>query len=76
MAQLAPGMNPKTASFKANEAAMLEKIAMFRALEAAIIEQDVAARPKFARRGQLTPRQRLSQLLDRGASFLEAFFRD
>jgi geranyl-CoA carboxylase beta subunit len=71
MPPLAPGMNPSAASFKTNEAAMLQKIATFRALEAAIIEQDVAARPKFAKRGQLTPRQRLSHLLDRGASFLE-----
>jgi geranyl-CoA carboxylase beta subunit len=71
MPVLAAGVNPNAPAFKANEAAMLEKISVFRALEAAVIAQDIAARPKFAKRGQLTPRQRLSHLLDRGASFLE-----
>ncbi len=71
MPPLRPPINTNTPQFAANKAAMSEKITTFRALEAAIIAQDVAARPKFAKRGQLTPRQRLAHLLDRGAAFIE-----
>ena len=39
--------------------------------EAKILEADERARPKFEKRNQLTPRDRISLLLDPGAPFLE-----
>ena len=50
---------------------MLAEVARVRALEQRTREASAAAGPRFARRGQLLPRERLSLLLDPGAPFLE-----
>jgi geranyl-CoA carboxylase beta subunit len=50
---------------------MAELVAEFRALEERIVAASAAAEPKFARRGQLLPRERIARLLDRGAPFVE-----
>lgn len=57
-------------TFAANRAAHLEKIASFRAFEEKIRANSARAKPKFEKRGQLLPRERLALLLDRGAPFL------
>ncbi len=56
-----------------NEAAarMLERISEFRTLEEKIVTASAAEGPKFAKRGQLLPRERIARLLDRGAPFVE-----
>ena len=58
-------------AFKHNRAAHLELIGDFRALEAKVLAASARAGPKFAKRGQLLPRDRVALLLDRDAPFLE-----
>lgn len=50
---------------------MLEQLRRVRELERRTREASAAAKPRFDRRGQLLPRDRLSLLLDPGAPFLE-----
>ena len=58
-------------AFKHNRSAHLELIGDFRALEAKVLAASARAGPKFAKRGQLLPRDRVALLLDRDAPFLE-----
>ena len=58
-------------AFADNRAAMLALIDGFRDIERRIAANSARAKPKFDRRGQLLPRERLDRLLDRGAPFLE-----
>jgi len=64
-------IDPRAPAFLANRAAMLEKVAEFRALEQRIRDNSNRSAPKFAQRGQLVPRERLSRLVDRGAPLVE-----
>ncbi len=50
---------------------MLALVEGFRALEAKVAAHGEARRSKFEARGQLTPRERVAQLLDPGSPFLE-----
>ena len=50
---------------------MLEQLQELRALETRTRERSRAAKPLFDRRGQLLPRERLAELLDPGAPWLE-----
>lgn len=43
----------------------------FRGLEQKIVETSARSKPKFDKRGQILPRERLALVLDRGAPFLE-----
>ncbi len=58
-------------AFVENAARMTALVAEFRALERKIVEASAAEAPKFARRGQLLPRERVARLLDRGSPFVE-----
>jgi len=58
-------------AFQANRARMLELIATLRALEARTRDASARAKPLFDKRGQLLPRERIAQLLDPGAPWLE-----
>ena len=55
----------------ANRAAMLELVDKVRGLEQRAEDASESRRERFAKRGQLTPRQRIAHLLDPGAPFLE-----
>ena len=57
--------------FQTRRKEMLEKIDHFRNLEQAIVNHSNKAAPKFKKRGQLLPRQRLALLLDPDMPFLE-----
>ncbi len=57
--------------FARNREAMLAAVAGFRELEQKVLDKAAEARPKFEKRGQLLPRERLALLLDPGAPFLE-----
>jgi geranyl-CoA carboxylase beta subunit len=59
------------AEFRANRAATLATLARVRQLEQRTREVSDRARPRFEKRGQLLPRERLALLLDPGSSFLE-----
>ena len=58
-------------SYRANRAGMEALLERARALEARAREASAAAKDRFAKRGQLLPRERLALLLDPGAPFLE-----
>ncbi|MEZ5812206.1 MAG: carboxyl transferase domain-containing protein [Rhizobiaceae bacterium] len=59
-----------SAEFSANRAAMLELIDRLREVEARAGTLSEKRRPRFTERGQLTPRERLTRLLDPGMPFL------
>ena len=62
---------PESEAFRRNRAAHLDLIGTFRTLEAKVLAASARAGPKFAKRGQLLPRDRVALLLDRDAPFLE-----
>jgi geranyl-CoA carboxylase beta subunit len=64
-------ITPNDDAFEKNRADMLACVAELRAIEQRVRDTEEKARDKFARRGQLLPRERLGLLLDRGAPFLE-----
>src|SRR5690349_2133300 len=65
-------LNPQSADFQANAAAMAALVADLRAkVERAAQGGEEAARAKHAARGKLLPRERLRLLLDPGSPFLE-----
>ena len=64
-------LNPKSPAFVANAARMAERLAEVRKLEQQVVDESASKRDKFERRGQLLPRERVAQLLDRGSGFLE-----
>lgn len=57
--------------FSRNRDAMLAAVASFREIEQKVLDKAAEAKPKFDKRGQLLPRERLNLLLDAGAPFLE-----
>jgi geranyl-CoA carboxylase beta subunit len=58
-------------TYRQNRAEMLALVEGFRALEQRVRDTSNARRPVFEKRGQITPRDRIAHLLDRGAPFLE-----
>lgn len=64
-------IDPRSESFARNRAEHLALIEEFRALEDKIVATSARAKPKFDKRGQLLPRERLAMVLDRGAPFIE-----
>ncbi|MCJ8206487.1 acyl-CoA carboxylase subunit beta [Pseudomonas sp. RGM2987] len=64
-------LDPHSAEFVRNHAAMLAGVEQLRRLEQVVLEKAAQVQGKFEQRGQLLPRQRLNLLLDPGAPFLE-----
>ncbi|HMN21320.1 MAG TPA: carboxyl transferase domain-containing protein [Ottowia sp.] len=64
------GWNTGNPQAEARRAHMLERIACWRALEQRTEAKSGAAAARFAKRGQLLPRERVALLLDRGAPWL------
>jgi geranyl-CoA carboxylase beta subunit len=58
-------------AYRQNRAEMLALVEGFRKLEQRVRDTSNARRPVFEKRGQLSPRDRLAHVLDRGAPFLE-----
>ena len=71
MAAIRSSIDSSSAAFADNQAAHLDLIQHFRALEAQVRETSARSGPKFEKRGQLLPRDRLALLLDRGQPFVE-----
>ena len=63
-------LNTQSPTFAENRQAMLDLVERLRALESRAAAKSDERRPRFQERGQLTPRERLSQLLDPGMPFL------
>ena len=64
-------ISPHSAAFQQNRAALLEQVAQLRKLEQRTRDKSAESKPRFEKRGQLLPRERLGCLLDPGAPFLE-----
>ncbi|QXI26899.1 geranyl-CoA carboxylase subunit beta [Pseudomonas vanderleydeniana] len=60
-----------SADFSRHRDALLASLEQIRQLEQNLLDKAAQAHDKFARRGQLLPRERLNLLLDPGAPFLE-----
>ena len=71
MAAIVSSLDVAGTAFVENRSAMLALLGEVRALEARAAATSAAARPRFEKRGQLLPRERLALLLDPGAPFLE-----
>ena len=71
MAVIQSRIDPSSETFQANRRDMLALVEQFRALEQRVRETSNAKLPMFQKRGQLTPRQRIAHLIDRGSPFLE-----
>ena len=71
MTVLHPEFNRENPVWLENHSQMKAAIQEFREAERQIILQENKAKPKFDKRGQLLPRERLALLLDRGSPFLE-----
>ena len=63
----------KNEEFESNRAEMLALVSKMRGLEARAAVLSEKRRPVFDKRGQLSPRERLSALLDPGMPFLELY---
>jgi len=71
MPAIVSALDTRSAAFAANAARMAEKLAEVRKLEQQVVDESASRRDKFEQRGQLLPRERVAQLLDRGSGFLE-----
>ena len=71
MAVIQSKIDPNSVTFRVNRQAMLALVETFRTLEQRVRDTSNLKLPMFEKRGQLTPRQRLAYLLDRGSPFLE-----
>jgi geranyl-CoA carboxylase beta subunit len=71
MPQIQSQLDPHSEAFARNRAAMLTAIEQVQQLEQNLLNKAADAKPKFDKRGQLLPRERLNLLLDPGAPFLE-----
>ncbi len=59
-------------AFAANREAMLAAVASFREVEQKVLDKANEAKPKFEKRGQLLPRERINLLLDLVGQLLAA----
>ena len=64
-------ISTNTEAFAKNRADMLALIEQVHELEARAESASNKSRPRFERRGQIMPRERVARLLDPGAPFLE-----
>jgi len=62
--------NPSSEQAQARSAVMLQRLQALRALEQRAIDKSGQSEPRFRKRHQLLPRQRIALLLDRGAPWL------
>ena len=71
MPVIASRISPQSETFKANAAHLLAQVEKFRAIERAVIAHSSQQAERFAKRGQILPRERVARLLDHGTPFLE-----
>jgi geranyl-CoA carboxylase beta subunit len=71
MAAIKSTIDPQSEAFRANAAAMEEKLGKVQALQQAVRDNSASKKERFAERGQILPRERVERLLDPSAPFLE-----
>ena len=67
MPVLTSRIDPRSPAYAANAARMRERLDEVRALEAKVVAESRSKAERFARRGQLLPRERVARLIDRGS---------
>jgi geranyl-CoA carboxylase beta subunit len=68
---LQTSIDVRSEAFARNREQMLAMVAEVRTLEGRVREHSASQAAKFAKRGQLLPRDRVARVLDRGSEFLE-----
>lgn len=71
MAALDSSIVRESAEFKANAEALEQTIANVRGIQKKVIDKSYEAKPKFDKRGQVLPHERMQLLLDPGSPFIE-----
>src|SRR6516164_7021129 len=71
MPVIASRISLQSEAFKTNAAHLLAQVEKFRSFERAVIAHSSQQAEKFAKRGQILPRERVARLLDHGTPFLE-----
>ncbi|MDE3117057.1 MAG: acyl-CoA carboxylase subunit beta, partial [Pseudomonadota bacterium] len=71
MPLFASKISPSSDAFKTNRAEMLALIERLADINGRSLRESEKRKPRFEARGQLTPRERLSRLVDPGLPFLE-----
>ncbi|MCZ6830489.1 MAG: acyl-CoA carboxylase subunit beta [Gammaproteobacteria bacterium] len=71
MAVFESGIDDHSDSYRDNAGLMGAAVEEFRGIEQRVLERAAAKAPAYEKRGYMPPRERLSQLLDPGAPFLE-----
>lgn len=71
MTVLTSRLDPRSRAFVENRAEMIALVEHIRELESVVRACGERSRPRFEKRGQLLPRERVSLLLDPGAPFVE-----
>lgn len=64
-------INTGSDEFKGNREHMLNLVQGFRTIEKSVCDTEIKVKPKFEKRNQLLPRERINRLLDPGSPFLE-----
>ena len=64
-------IDPRGTAFAKNRQEMLAEVAALRALESKARREEESKRERYAARGQILPRERVRQMLDRGSPWLE-----
>lgn len=57
--------------FQANTEAMLKQIGDMRAIQQKVVDKSYESKPKYEKRGQVLPHERVRMLLDHGSPFVE-----
>ena len=70
MAVIDSTLDTQSEEYQQNRDALLAAIEEFRAIEQKVVDTAESKRPKFDKRGQLLPIERVSRLLDAGSPFL------
>ena len=73
MAVFQSKISKSSETFSTNKSEMLALVDRLREYEARAAAKSEKRRPRFEERGQLTPRERMSRLLDPGMPFLELY---
>ena len=73
MSEFKSQIDRESEEFKINREDMLKLVDRMRILEKRARDLSEKRKPRFRERGQLTPRERLSHLLDPGLPFLELY---
>ena len=71
MAVIESSVDRNSSEFQANAEALEKTIAELRAIQQKVVDKSYEAKPKFDKRGQVLPHERVQLLLDPGSPFVE-----